>query len=138
MKRRPPEEETIYLDLKTLLKEICKAGYDMEAKDRIIWLDDAKKLVRGCLRTFYRAHETVYPQKRAEYYFDLTVEIGVMITELRCMDEEHVWRGPKDKDGNQKVVKRILEAIKNIDEGMAKWQASATKGRVPPDFEDGV
>lgn len=130
------EKESIFLDLQTLRKELRKAGYEMEARNRTDYLLPIQQEVAECIRLFVRAHRAKEPQEKLRYLDLLDDEFMLVKVDFHIADDEHIWRGKKDSLGNCKCVWRMVEPIARIDESISRWKTSITKGRTAPELED--
>ena len=130
------ERKEIYLDLFKLAKELRMAGYEMEKHHRIDYLLPFEKAVRECLRAFVRCYRKNEPQEKFKMLEALEDEFAILLMEFRLADEEHIWRGKKDEFGNCKCVKRIVDIVAKIDEGICRWKNNMVKGRTAPEIED--
>ena len=131
-------KQAIYLDLCALRKEVRMAGYaeSMTARDRVDFLLPIQEGVARCLRCYIRAYRAADAAVKAERIEELATEFAVMLCDLRIADDEHIWRGKKDADGNVCAAKRIFDIIPRVDEGIERWAASMKKGRPAPELKD--
>lgn len=123
------ETDSIYVDLCELRKEVRKASYLMEAKSRILYVDDTQKEIAECIRLFVRARKQHSQQDALPYMERLDEEFAVVKVDLRIMDDEHIWRGKKDENGNVKCVFAIFDRVAKVDEGLSRWGNALRKGR---------
>ena len=130
------ENESIFLDLQALRKELRKAGYEIEARNRIDYLLPVLNEVGECIRLFVRAHHRRDPQEKFSALDALDEEFMLVKVDFHIADDEHIWRGKKDQHGNCKCVLRMAELLGRIDEGISRWRRSMTKGRVAPELQD--
>lgn len=129
------EQDTIYIDLSALLKEVCKSCYKMENKDRIVYMDDVKKEIMQCLKLFVLGKRTKDRDRKIYYNELLDAEFHVVKVYLHILDDENVWRGPKDGYGVPVEAKKIFPIVAKIDEGIGKWNSYLIRGRVAPEIE---
>ena len=123
------ETDSIYVDLCGLRKEVRKASYLMEAKNRILYVDDTQREIAECIRLFVRARKQRSQQDALPYMEMLDEEFAVVKVDLRIMDDEYIWRGKKDEAGNVKCAMAIFERVAKVDEGLDRWGNALRKGR---------
>lgn len=123
------EKESIYLDLQELRKTLRKAGYEMEARNRVDYLVDAQHEVANCIRYFVRAKRQKSAEDAFSWYEKLDDEFAVVKIDLRTMNDEHIFKGKKDKFGNVVVEKMVFDAVARIDEALRRWRSALLKGR---------
>lgn len=123
------ETDSIYVDLCGLRKEVRKASYLMEAKNRILYVDDTQREIAECIRLFVRARKQRSQQEALPYMERLDEEFAVVKVDLRIMDDEYIWRGKKDEMGNVKCAMAVFERVAKVDEGLDRWRNALKKGR---------
>ena len=129
------ESESIYLDLRAFLKEARKAGYDMEARNRVDYIVPLSNAIRECSRAFIRCHRERNASRKYALVEALDTEFCILRTEFHIADEEHVWRGKKDENGNYKCALRMADLMARIDDGIGRWRTSMQKGRPAPELQ---
>ena len=129
------ESESIYLDLRAFLKEARKAGYDMEARNRVDYIVPLSNAIRECIRAFIRCHRERNASRKYALVEELDTEFCILRTEFHIADEEHVWRGKKDENGNYKCALRMADLMARIDDGIGRWRTSMQKGRPAPELQ---
>ena len=129
------ESESIYLDLRAFLKEARKAGYDMEARNRVDYIVPLSNAIRECIRAFIRCHRERNASRKYALVEELDTEFCILRTEFHIADEEHVWRGKKDENGNYKCALRMADIMARIDDGIGRWRTSMQKGRPAPELQ---
>lgn len=72
------ETDSIYVDLCGLRKEVRKASYLMEVKNRILYVDDTQREIAECIRLFVRARKQRSQQGALPYMERLDEEFAVV------------------------------------------------------------
>ena len=129
------ESESIYLDLRAFLKEARKAGYEMEARNRVDYIVPLSNALRECIRVFIRCHKERDAVRKFALVEQLDTEFTIARTEFHIADDEHVWRGKKDEYGNCKCALRMADLMAKIDDGIGRWRTSMLNGRPAPEMQ---
>lgn len=101
----------------------------MEARNRVDYLVDAQHEVANCIRYFVRAKRQKSAEDAFSWYEKLDDEFAVVKIDLRTMNDEHIFKGKKDKFGNVVVEKMVFDAVARIDEALRRWRSALLKGR---------
>lgn len=121
------DKMSIYIDCQRLLKALRKASYDIPAKDRIIYMDDAIIDVKRVLASFAMGFN--FPEERTYYIKAMVAQFEVLKVDLREMAEEHIFKGKRsDKTGYLLAEMEVFECLAKIEDGIGKWRNSLTKG----------
>lgn len=131
------DKTSIYIDLQRLLKALHHASFDIPAKDRIVYLDDAIREAKQVLASFAMAYN--FPEERMYYIRAMVAQFEVLKVSLREMAEEHIFRGKRsDKTGYLLVEMEVFECLGKIEEGIGKWRNSLIRGAEPHPQQDAV
>ena len=76
------ESESIYLDLRAFLKEARKAGYEMEARNRVDYIVPLSNALRECIRVFIRCHKERDAVRKFALVEQLDTEFTIARTEF--------------------------------------------------------
>ncbi len=79
------EKESIYIDLRKLRSAVYRATYEMEAKSRVVWMDDVQKEIAQCIRIFVRAKMQKSAAQAAVCLDALEEEFAVVKVDLRIL-----------------------------------------------------